>query len=62
MPVTHSIGHSIRLCTRPGTSWGRRRKTHARNSRIADASTAPTMLLVTVSGPIVKSGSALMET
>src|SRR5690348_8850423 len=49
-------------CRRPGTIACRRTKSQARTSRIADARSAPTMLLVTSSGPIVKGVSALIET
>src|SRR5437588_12523698 len=49
-------------CRRPGTVDCRRAKSQARISRIADARSAPTMLLVTSRGPIVKSASALIET
>ena len=58
MSASYSTGSSSTLCSRPGTSVGRRVTYHAPASRMSEASTAPTMLFVTTSPTMSKSGSA----
>src|SRR5438093_4789098 len=62
MPVSSSIGSSMRLCSRFGTIADDLLKYQAAASRITEAMSAPIMLFVTSNGPMLNSRSALSAT